>query len=400
MAGKGIPFTVVEFVHPSVPTPEPAAIYINNGGRESVEPVQQKHVENLARDIGQAYLLELVRTGATSAKIPYKVQFTPATSLSGGPPVDNALFVDVKSEAQRSFRLIPPSQYLSDAKSSGPVPPMPLSDMKSTAITNTAGEDGETTLADNRSNKTTEETVEQEDSPPKRKLRRLRRRTPSPPPPPSPELTGSRPFHHHDVWPRPPCSNPNALSRRGAFYYKSHPKLWWDGTWGEMPSESAHVTMEDILPPWAGGHPDPSVESDATSASGSISASSKGKEKCLDSNLDSDGATQGLDSEDRPVQHAPSTESHSAGSWNGLTKTLRSMAASVKALAAPNEASTSRDGAMAPSGSSENSRSKGKKRGREDEDEGEGKKGEVLYDSNDESTFWNLRKKVKRNAKK
>jgi hypothetical protein len=129
----------------------------------------------------------------------------------------------------------------------------------------------------------------------------------------------------------------------------------------------------------------------STSASGSISVSSKRKGKCWDLNLGLDGATQGLSSEDSiPGEHAPSTEFHSAGSWNGLTRTLRSMAPSVKALgrdSAQNKASISRGGTEAPSSSSEDSRSKGKKRQREDEDEGEGKKEKMLYDSNDEWTF-------------
>jgi hypothetical protein len=156
----------------------------------------------------------------------------------------------------------------------------------------------------------------------------------------------------------------------------------WDGAWGEMPSESAHwhMAMADILP------------QGSTSALGSISVSSKRKGKCLDLNLDLDGATQGLSSEDGsiPGEHAPSTEFHSAGSWNGLTRTLRSIAVSVKALgrdSAQNKASISRIGTEAPSSSSEDSRSKGKKRQREDEDEGEGKKEKMLYDSNDEWTF-------------
>jgi hypothetical protein len=77
-----------------------------------------------------------------------------------------------------------------------------------------------------------------------------------------------RPFYQHFVWPRYPDpdnndngngsgngngngnGNPRALRRNGAFYWKTHPNVFWDRSWGERPRPDRDASIKDCMPPW------------------------------------------------------------------------------------------------------------------------------------------------------
>jgi len=60
----------------------------------------------------EPYELEFIENGHRDRRqLPFTVRFTPAASPSGTPPSADALFVEVRSETERPFYRIPPSDY-------------------------------------------------------------------------------------------------------------------------------------------------------------------------------------------------------------------------------------------------------------------------------------------------
>ena len=411
---KAIPFTVVECISADVPKQEPATLKLRSGDQVAADKVPQKHIVSKVSELEQStqpYFLDFGRSNATPVHLPFTVQFTPTASSSGGAPVDNALLVDVKSATEHPFRLIPPSQYISssdhassglDNSTSAQISPQINSD-----TVPIPAEEESTALPDSHTNgetkgETNNDLPRKKRHSSKKKRSKKDRRAKEPPVEPLPvPITGSRPFHHHDVWPGPPCSNPRALTRRGAFYHKSHPKLWWDESWGEKPADDAIVTVEDCLPPWAGGHPSTASGSDHTAT---VDKGTRARDlyeiDLSDSDEDESDELQSqatiykkrpheVDPEDEhppPDQGVRPPEPRTGVSWNGFTKTIRAMAASVKGKG--------KDTSLNETSTSAGSSRSGRKRRRDEEDE------ESPSDSTDESMFWTMRKKAKRHARR
>ena len=422
-ANKPLPFDIVELVNENGPTPEPITMTRYSGGQATQDIVTQVAGKMPLVELEENFEIRSVNVSATHFR-PFRMQFTPSASASGGPPreyVDVALQGEYRSCRRRSSCLVNPSVFTSK---SYPRPtthgwPTPSVEERHRGL-----ETSTLPVVSYNAPLSPEDDDDVQLDPPTSTL------------PVMPSFSAPiAPENDHGVKPDLSSSaNPRSIKRSGAFYHKSHPKIYWQDSWGEKPKDDETVTVEDRLPPWAMkelARMESSAEKDKGKAKAVVNYEdeaigdnttpseslrpalpAKGKAKAVESNeseaVADNAQISGPEGTSPPTspyklrsrkpidapggsgisapEKAALAERSTSGRWVGLTKTLRSVAAAMSG------ASGSRDAhreAGSSSSSTTMSRLRGKKRRR-----GNGE------DENAEEEPPSGRKKVKRGGRK